>query len=129
MSPNLILHQAHTWSVGIMRYLWLGFGGKAGDGFCLRIKRFKYGYQFGDNQQLIQAIAQIEQLHLSACLLHLRVGGDQLTKPAAVHIADVGQINEQPAASTCDRALDMMFEISITSQSKSAVEIEHRYIV
>src|SRR5207253_4485834 len=110
-------------------HLELRFSGKAGNSSRLRIKDLKHADQLGDDKQLIEALVEIEQLHLSAHPLHLRIAGNQLAKSAAVHIAHFRQVDEQLAASTRNAGFDLVFKFRMPSQRKSAVEIKHGYIV
>src|SRR4030095_1760673 len=95
-----------------MRGFFNSFSTRSEAGNCsrLRVECLKHRVEFRDRQQILQSIAEVEQLNVSIQLLQRRIAGDKLTEPAAIHIFDSRQVDDQLTSAGVNGAGDMLSE-------------------
>src|SRR6185503_13215831 len=54
----------------------------------------EYREQFGDHEQVLNLLGQIQEFQLTAAIIGGGVGTDELTYSGAVHVGDVSQIEQ-----------------------------------
>ena len=103
--------------------------GEAGNRRRLGIEGLKHRVELRDDQQMLQTIAEVEQLDAPAHSLQRCIAGDKLTKPTAVHVFDSRHVNDQLTGSGVNGASDMLSELRIAFQSEVAFEIQNCDVV
>jgi hypothetical protein len=103
--------------------------GEAGNRRRLGIEGLKHTGEFRDDQQILQTIAEMEQLDAPAHPLQGCIAGDKLTQPTAIHVFDSRQVNDQLTGSGVNGASDMLSELRIAFQSEVTFEIQNCDVV
>jgi len=106
-----------------------GAGSEAGNRSRFRVEGLKYRVELRDCQQILQTIVEVEQLDVSVQPLQSRIAGDKFTEPAAVHIFDPRQVDDQLTNSGVNSAGDMLSELRIFIQGEISLEIKNRDII
>src|ERR1700688_1513790 len=55
---------------------------------------FKDSEQFGELQQIVDFLCQVQELQASAAILHTGIRADELTDTRAVDVIDIGQVQQ-----------------------------------
>src|SRR5262249_24112520 len=83
---------------------------EAGNSRRLRVEGLKHRVEFRDCQQILQTIAEVEQLDVSIHPLQGRIAGDQLTQSTAIHVLDSLHVDDQLTSSGVNSAGDILSE-------------------
>src|SRR5262245_44827227 len=102
---------------------------EAGNCSRLRVEGLKHRVELRDRQQILQTIVEMEQLDVSIHPSQRRIAGDKLTQPAAIHILDSRQVDDQLMNSGVNGASDMRSEPRIFIQGEAALDIQNCDVV
>src|SRR5882672_7529317 len=87
------------------------------------------GDQFGDRQQIADALGRVQELQIAAGPLNGRVAADDLAQTAAVHIWHAGQIQQQFCLAAFDQLIDFALQLDVALAEKNlAFNVENSYV-
>src|SRR5262249_32394221 len=103
--------------------------GVAFDRGGLVFKDFEDGDQFGDRQQVADALGCVKKLQIAARSLDGRIAADDLAQTAAVHIRHVGQIQQQFSLAAFNQFIDLALQLDVTFAEKNfAFNVENGHV-
>src|SRR5262249_25599730 len=97
---------------------------EAGNRRRLRVEGHKHSVELRDRQQILQTIVEMKLLDVSIHPSQRRVAGDKLTQPAAIHIFDSRQVDDQLTNSGVNGAGARPSEPRIFIQGQVSLEIQ-----
>src|SRR5207249_816891 len=110
---------------------WLDLGRrrKTSNRVTLYIERFEHGQKLRNRQEICDALRQIEQLEAAPLPADRRVRANDLAKPRAVEVGNLGQVQNDLAMPLVNDAVDLVLQQLITfTQGDLAFQVEHHHI-
>src|SRR5215510_4946495 len=78
------------------------------------VENVEDGMQFGDRQQITDALGRVQELQIAARAPDGRVAADDLAQTAAVHVRHVGQIQQQFSLAAFNQFIDLALQLDVT---------------
>ncbi len=102
---------------------------KAPNSPCLVVKSLEHRVELVDQQKVVKALAQVDQLELTACVSHGGERGHQLADARVVDVGDISHVHKELSVAERHQVLDLLAELGgALAERDLSAGVEHGHI-